>query len=187
MSITTQVLRTREGGNVRRCHTVPWIGHYDVAQHTFGMLMLLDLLYQKPDPLGGASYNYVELQQYILWHDVHERWTGDVPAGLRFFKPDIRKTFKLAEKEVQEKFEFPMLELDPEEKDWIRALDQLEFLLSCYDQKALGNQNVDQYIRDVEEWFVDNENVPKPVATFVRNFKWERTNQRTEEGQKLAY
>lgn len=179
MNQITRVLRTREGGAVKRVHTIPWIGDYTVSQHTYGMLMLLDVLY--PRTPGFA------IIQRILWHDVHERWTGDVPAGLRFFKPEVRENFKHAEAEVQVKFKFPLETTSYNDKLWIRALDQLEFLLSCYDQRALGNQNVEQYIKDVREWFKDNNNVPEPVLDFVDNFKWSRTNQRTEEGQKLGY
>lgn len=178
MNIITQVLRAREGGAVKRVHTIPWIGEHNVAQHTFGMLMLLDLLYTKPGPHDGTVHNYIELQQHILWHDVPERWTGDAPGGLRYFDEDVRKNFKLAEKEVIEKFNFPTVELDEDDQAWVRSLDQLEFWLSCYDQKALGNKNVEPYITDVDAWFRKNcKEIPEPVLAFWLDFRWERTSQ----------
>jgi len=147
MNITTQVLRAREGGAVKRVHTIPWIGEYNVAQHTFGMLVLLDLLYDE-HKIHDDDWPYIQLTQHILWHDVAERWTGDAPGGLRYFDEDIRKNFKLAEKEVIEKFNFPLKELPDwnSDKAWVRSLDQLEFWLACHDQRALGNKNVEPYI-----------------------------------------
>lgn len=169
MNISTQVLRAREGGAVKRVHTIPWIGEYTVAQHTFGMLMLLDLLHP-----AIAS----RIVKYILWHDIAERWTGDAPGGLRYFDEDVRKNFKLAEKEVIEKFEFPTVALDEDGKAWVRSLDQLEFWLACHDQEAMGNQNVLPYIKAVDDWFHENcKEIPKPIYMFWIGFKWERTSQ----------
>jgi 5'-deoxynucleotidase YfbR-like HD superfamily hydrolase len=178
-NLVTQALRAREGGATRRCHTIPWIGHYDVAQHTFNMLTLLDLL--APDDV-----NDFQVIRHVLWHDVHERWTGDVPAGLRYFHPDVRKNFKLAKREVNERFGFPDdLREDGEARAWVRALDQLEFYLACQDQKALGNRNVDPYLRGVEEWFDEAEGIPDQVVCFFREFRWERTSQRLSRSSTL--
>lgn len=180
-----RVLRAREGGAVKRCHTMPWIGHYDVAQHTFNMLTLLDILFWQPASrsLAGVSVEdrirYLTMIRSILWHDAHERWTGDVPYGLRHFDPEVRKNFLKAAASINNKLDLPDPALYADESRWVRSLDQLEFFLSCHDQLNLGNESARCYTQDSKKWLLSE--AVEPVREFVEKFVWQRTPQSVED------
>lgn len=132
------------------------------------MLVLLDLFNPKLFTPDDAL-----IAKHILYHDIHERHTGDVPNGLRAFPPEVRENFKKAEAVVNKKFGFDVPELSPVGQMWVTALDNLEFYLSCQDQLALGNRNMVPYLCASEEWFA-TEDVPEEVKEFIKKYRWKR-------------
>ena len=119
------------GGQVTRFHTGLTIKENTVAQHTFNMLVIADNLYmgQPPDWLMRA----------ILYHDLHEAITGDIPYPVKK-EPDVRLAIKALEHEVEEKFDL-LVPLNPQQQDILKAIDMLEFLLYMSQEAMLGNRN----------------------------------------------
>ena len=167
----------REGGKTKRAHTVPHHGNYSVAEHSWGVATLLAVLH--PDPsrhliLAG------------MWHDVHERWTGDIPGSIKWAFSDILKA-------ELEKFENAIesglgidniLDLSVEELKWLKACDMLEFWLWSTDQIAFGNQNANEGRTNAEYWFISHQDsIPDMVRDFMTHYKWRRTSDR--DGWKL--
>ncbi len=165
------VLRCREAGHVMRCHTIRTNSYHDVAQHTYNVMVLLHALHPCPSSV---------LVKAVLYHDVQERWTGDVPAGLRYFAPEVRTGFKKAEKVVNEKLRIPMPDfLIEHSQKWLTALDQLEFWLWCHDEIHLGNEHAKPYLQTMDEWFLINKyDIPSECLEFVEKFRWYRTSQK---------
>lgn len=60
----------RESGYVARCHTMPFVGPYNLAMHCYGVASIIAVLHPSPS---------VNLLKAALFHDVPERWTGDIP------------------------------------------------------------------------------------------------------------
>lgn len=158
------IIRMREGGHVKRCHCFPHHGHYDVAQHTFHMLLLLDALH--PDPPR-------ELYTAILRHDLLERWTGDSPAAIKRISVGFAQALKVVEKKVESLSEIDRKDV---ESSWIKALDNLEFFMWCDDQIALGNRVAEDKKMEVDLWFRQNwPALPAEVQEFLEEYRWERT------------
>jgi 5'-deoxynucleotidase YfbR-like HD superfamily hydrolase len=111
--------KMREGGNVMRCHVVPHSGDYSVGKHTFDMLVLLETLHPKPTKA---------LFRAILYHDLAERFTGDVPGMVVRIDPDYKKAFSDAGALVDEVCGYEV-ELSDDEKRWVKALDKLDLWL----------------------------------------------------------
>jgi 5'-deoxynucleotidase YfbR-like HD superfamily hydrolase len=125
----------REAGAVERCHTLPHHGSYTVGQHCYDALSLLLLLH--PDPS-------LALIKATLWHDFPERWTGDVPAVIKWRDPNLHNALERAEGRIlAETFGtlHPWAELSFSDRCWIKAVDALELFLWCGDQLRLGNEN----------------------------------------------
>lgn len=163
------VIRMREGGHVQRCHCFPHHGSYDVAQHTFHMLLLLDVLH--PDPPQ-------ELYRSILRHDLFERWTGDSPAAAKQVIPSLRMVLRAGEEDIEE---MTGIKRFVTEDPWLKALDELEFLLWCDDQIALGSKIAEMKRAEVwgallRAW----EKLPKEVQQFLEDYKWQRTKDSLE-------
>jgi len=119
VSVEKQVQATREGGAVQRCHVIRHHRAYDVAQHTFGAVNLLLLLHPGPS---------VRLIKAVQWHDIAERWTGDVPATAKWMCPALREALRLLEEPLMRMFGLHQ-ELDLDDQRWLAAVDILELWL----------------------------------------------------------
>jgi 5'-deoxynucleotidase YfbR-like HD superfamily hydrolase len=157
----------REGGQVLRNHTCPHIGTYSVAEHSHQMLVLL---------YGLHPYPSVHLAKAITYHDLAERYVGDLPAPVRLSDPDVGAAVKHLEREVSRRMglEVPLTD---EEVRWLNALDKVEHYLWCRDQISMGNTFVRGQVRKLEEIFAELEAqgmIPEPVLRFLETATHER-------------
>ena len=167
----------REGGNTERAHTIPHHGTYRVAEHSWNVATLLAVLH--PDPSR-------DLILAGMWHDVHERWTGDIPGSIKWGFSDILKgEIKKLIADVESGLGIDhILNLLPEDLKWLKACDMLEFWLWSIDQQALGNCNAVEGRSNAEYWFSTHEDdIPDMVLNFMTNYQWCRTSDR--DGWKL--
>lgn len=155
-----------EGGRTERFHSTPHHQPYSVAQHSWGMAALLEVL--KPD----ASLRLIKA---CLYHDVAERWTGDMPApGKWWLSREANRHLKLAENEIKHLLQVDYeAGLTTEERHWLKALDLLELYLYCLDEMNMGNKNVGQTAGLCLNLLLD-EPTPVEVRQFAGNLTWER-------------
>lgn len=157
-----RVKATREGGEVERCHGTPHVGAYTVGQHTFGAVSLLLLLHPAPT---------IELVKMVQWHDVAERWLGDVPSPAKLVGPDFARLYGLAEERLLFQLGLVPLAADCADADlnWVRAVDIIELWLWTGEQLRFGNGNVTRMRVACEEVIarlrVDGR-LPEPAAAF---------------------
>lgn len=141
-------MTVREGGHVQRCHVLPKVGDYSVGKHSYDALSLLLVLH--PDPTRRLICS-------VLWHDVPERWTGDIPAPVKWGDASIAQGLKRVEQFVYAGLPCrPCLGLTDNEQDWLDAVDKLELFLWCREQEAFGNTMVSKMKDAVESWFARN-------------------------------
>lgn len=151
----------REAGNVRRCHTMVWLGPtYTVGAHSYHALNLLLVLHPNP-PLN--------LIKAVMWHDVPERWLGDVPAPAKWADGEFAKTYERLERRVH-KWLGTRYSLSAEERMWLQAVDKMELLFAAKEQVMLGNQNANAIIGALAQWF-SRTPIPDPCAQFVNDHK----------------
>lgn len=173
-----------EGGRTERFHATPHHLPYSVAQHSWGMAALLEAFW--PDAPA-------RLLKACLFHDVAERWTGDMPApGKWWLCPEANAHLKAAEAQITRQLQVDYERgLDGELTNWLKALDLLELLLFCMDELHMGNMNVKQTVRTCREHLLEKW-VPQEIQAFVTNLNWERCDDfaghqsATDEGQKLG-
>lgn len=162
-SIAEVVALTREAGRVERCHTTFHFGSDSNGQHSYNVANLILLLH--PDPS-------LDLIRAALWHDVAERFTGDVPASFKRQAPAVKQAMKAAEAEIEQHYglEVP---LPDRERAWLKAADKLEFYLWAEEQVALGNAYLvpkrDQARRDL----LTAEGIPEAVREFAKSYHFE--------------
>jgi len=154
-----------EAGAVRRCHTLPHQGVYDVSQHSWNALALLYVLH--PDPSR-------ELIWALAFHDVGERFFGDQPAQVGWADKSLRSLQKQAERKA-----LACLDVNPKltalEAEWLDNLDRLELMLWCDQQIAFGNQHVSKCRKGLYDWFAGNLNLVPEVAIFLQKYQgWQR-------------
>lgn len=130
--LLTQIQATREAGTVRRCHIVQHHGLYNMAQHSYGAASLLLLLHPAPSR---------ELIKATLWHDVGERWLGDMPAPAKWENPTLGAVYEEAERQLLRRL--GLLDFISEDDHlWLKAVDTLDLWLWCREEEALGSNTV---------------------------------------------
>jgi len=157
----------REAGAVERCHTLPHCGSYTVGQHSFDALSLLLVLH--PDPT-------VDLIKAVLWHDVAERWTGDVPAVAKWDDPELGRLLDQLEARIFAKLGIPhVVLLSKSDHQWLEAVDKLELWLWAKSQLRMGNENATVVLENLGRWFDANE-VPPAVIKLMCQYEETRVD-----------
>lgn len=135
-TVTRKIKFMREAASVRRCHTVPIIGEYNVGYHSFNMLSMLRILWPEAP---------ISLVWAIVEHDVPERLIGDIPAPVKWFQIVSKEALNKAEKEILVEVlgEDNLTKLNINELRWLAGLDIFELALFCRDQIMFGNRNLE--------------------------------------------
>jgi hypothetical protein len=132
--LLSDIVQTRAGGAVERCHGIRHQGSYSNAAHTWGVLVLLQKLYPE---------DFAIIAPYALYHDVPEFVFGDVPAPTMRHVPGLRE--QLGEYEDALNIEvggFPegaLASMDPVRFKRFKACDRLDLWLWCMEQELAGN------------------------------------------------
>lgn len=170
MNILQRLLAVREAGRVERCHTMLKVKPYTLAAHLWGTAVIARLLW--PDDH--------ELIDVALFHDVPERFTGDLPSvALKWL--NIGEQLEKCESEIFEKLQIPC-EHDVDPKTWtrLRCADNLDLLFWVFEEEALGNKTLAPVKSALMERFHKLEaegDLPKEVAVLMeqlRAFGWSR-------------
>lgn len=171
------IRRLREGGHVQRCHVLYHRDHgYTDGKHSFDAASLLLVLHPCPP---------IHLIKMVLWHDVGERYVGDLPASAKWASAMLSAAYEALERQVLESHFVmkPLLEaMTKWDWQWLKALDAVEFYLWCEDQLAAGNRHVEMAWRNITEALETmRPNMPTPVQTFYdqhRKEGWQRMPER---------
>lgn len=131
-------MKLRELRFVDRLHSEPVLKGQSVAEHTFGVLAILDEV-GRPD-----------LFRYALYHDVLEQYTGDIPSPFKKVVPEIKE----AEERMTIIHEIPFPE-SAEDETVIKAADILELVLTCREEQHMGNALIHHVLAKAETYFID--------------------------------
>lgn len=165
MQKADQVKAVREAGYVERCHGMRKIGHYSVAEHTYGVVSLLLLLHP------GPSLRLIRAAQ---WHDSAERWTGDIPSPAKWAHAGLAQGDSELELDVLNHIGIKE-HLDEEEECWLRACDMLEFWLWMQEQLHMGNSTLEPLNTRLGFWWESRaDRMPAEVMEIVRNYNPDR-------------
>jgi 5'-deoxynucleotidase YfbR-like HD superfamily hydrolase len=132
LETSTRVKAIREAAFVSRCHAKTLFREYSVGHHSFNMAALISILHPNPSPT---------LYRAVLWHDVPERWTGDIPTPLKQQFPEIKEKLAAFETILLEQLT-PAFDLNRAEKQWLKAVDMLDLWLWAREEVALGNTSL---------------------------------------------
>jgi len=127
----------RFSADVIRNHTWPTLRNQTVGQHTFNMLVLLGLI--TGDTHRGA------VARAVRDHDLHEVFTGDAPATVKWEVPGMREVLDESERMFNKQYGIQQERnwLQPEEICLVKFIDMYEFGRYCLDERRLGNQHAD--------------------------------------------
>lgn len=125
----------RDAGAVDRYHVKRTIRRQSVAEHTFGVLMLVKQVLEGVRPTAVVRLNVV--YEAVMHHDLTELFTGDLPGPVKRANPTLALTLGLIEEEL-----YPLhrnYDLTPEEEALIKWADRMELVLWCLEEFRMGN------------------------------------------------
>jgi 5'-deoxynucleotidase YfbR-like HD superfamily hydrolase len=178
--VMTQISAVREAGAVKRCHVVPHTGHYDVAQHCYGVVSLLMLLHPKP------SNNLIMAS---LWHDTAERWLGDMPTTAKWYDDVLGRVYNATEDKLMKNIGLAN-ELTNEEVNWLKTVDLLELYLWCREQEFMGNRNVVQMRKtclDALEGFAVDGTMPEQAVMVLDHLRQQSHTRLSDEFNEVIH
>lgn len=121
----------REAGAVRRLHTARTLRQQTLAEHSWGVAMLvLELM-----PSARAT-----LLHWALTHDLHELETGDTPAPTKWKHPAIEDALRAAECAWDRCYLSARHSLSTAERQVFKWADMAELVAWTREELLLGNQ-----------------------------------------------
>lgn len=128
---------------------------------------MLLLLHPDPSP---------ELVRAVIFHDVAERWTGDMPAPMKWWI-NPRAGTMVAETEAEILIELDLARrLSLEDTKWLKALDILELFLFAKDELNLGNHHMQELHNVCHRLIFNSEATPPEILTWARSSTEVRTS-----------
>ena len=126
------------GGMVKRYHNRPVLHAQNNAEHQYMVASIACLLYPKIP---------VQLLKNILWHDIYEYETGDMPWAIKRQNPDIKAAIMRIEKQSIERYELTT-KLSTLEHSILKLAEYFECMIFCINELKLGNSEYDQSFWD---------------------------------------
>lgn len=162
--LVRNVVASRLGGMVERCHGIPHHGTYSNAQHQWGVAMLYLYLWPNDPQLSLAL-------TYCLVHDVPEAWVGDVPAPTMRYVPWLKDTLGRMEDDLLERFGLPRLADMPKDMyERYKACDRLELFMWCYEQAEMGNRFAEECRVELVR-YLEEANMPAEARAFMEEYR----------------
>lgn len=124
------LMKIRQGGDVKRFHTVTMHREHLVSSHSWGVATLI--LHVIPEP----SLNLIKA---ALWHDVAEQATGDMPATTKWANPALAAALADVEESVEEELGLFVV-LNEYERWLLKFFDMADLVLACLQEYHLGNR-----------------------------------------------
>ena len=154
MNTLERITAIRTGGGVERCHGIRHQGSYSVAAHTWGILTLIYALWPGDFPRLAAS---------VLFHDVPEAWTGDIPAPTKRYNGAVRAAIASMEDTILARLKLPNVDdLCLHDLARVKAADRLELYFWAKEQQAEGNRHAETVLRELDTFFAE-EPLPEPA------------------------
>lgn len=142
LNIAEQVINSRAGGKVERCHIIPHAGSYSNAAHQWGCAMLLHYIFPE---------DFEALVIYALTHDVPEAWVGDIPGTVTRYLPGHTEAMTQIESAIYAWLNLPdPAGLSEHDAIIIKAVDRLELWLWSLEQAAIGNEYAKELLSEIE-------------------------------------
>lgn len=150
-TMADQLVQSRAGGAVERCHGIPHQGSYSNGAHSWGVAMLMWYLWPEDFP---------RLAIYCLTHDVPEAWVGDSPAPVGRYVPGYKDEVGKLETRINHSLGLPAEhDLDLADYEKLKACDRLEFWMWSKEQLHRGNLYAQEGLTEIERYF---DEVPLP-------------------------
>jgi 5'-deoxynucleotidase YfbR-like HD superfamily hydrolase len=130
-------LDTRLAGQIHRYHTWPTTGQQSIAEHCWQLLRIYLSVVDALDP---------HMVQHIMFHDIGEHSTGDIPYPIKRDNPILKEQIEFLEHKSQAAQmeywkSFKQVVLSDYDKTLFKQIELVEMAEFGLDQVAIGNNH----------------------------------------------
>lgn len=125
-----------------------------LAEHSAVTSCIAHVLACTAADMYGADVDTSKVAVAALYHDMSETLTGDMPTPVKYANDDIRDSYKLVEKEAEQRICSMLPDklqrdvgvfvtggcLNEREKKIVKAADKLSALIKCIEERRSGNR-----------------------------------------------
>lgn len=133
---------TRGGGGLLRYHTMACIHPQTVAEHSWNVARIYTERYKMPR---------AEVYFYILYHDVAEVITGDIPFLVKRRYPHLKEVLNEAEKDAYKQLTIILPKLTDTEMKQIKICDLIEMGEYALGELRMGNLDMQIVVDNIDE------------------------------------
>ncbi|MFW6021426.1 MAG: 5'-deoxynucleotidase [Guyparkeria sp.] len=126
----------------------------NVQEHSLQVAMIAHALAVIGNQEFGEENDVGRVVSVALYHDASEIITGDLPTPVKYFREDIRDSYKALEAHAERKIVgllpdslrdafaevIESARIEPEVLRLVKAADSLSAYLKCIEERAAGNQ-----------------------------------------------
>ena len=148
------------GGLTKRYHTVDTIHGQNVAEHSFGVAMLMMLMY---DPAGEGGW----ATPHALLHDLAEAQVGDISSPVKRAMPELKVFLDKAEYLAFQEAGITLAKLSPRQHRMLKMADNMEGMLFCCRERYKGNKNIIEVYENFKSYTLALEPQGKELELFT--------------------
>ena len=167
---------------IRRWSLMKSVYEEDIAQHTTQVAHIAHCLAGIKNTYFGGHLDADRIAVLGLYHESSEVLTGDLPTPIKYYNPEIRRSYKAIESVAEDKLLHMLPEevrptyetlLKPEagsyEARLVKAADKLSAYTKCLEELRSGNKEFTKAEKTLKE-AVDSFRDMEEVDYFVKNF-----------------
>lgn len=153
----------------------------NVQEHSLRVALIAHVLATIRNHSFGGSVDAGAVAAYALFHDAAEALTGDLPAPVKYFNPEISAAYKNIEATAAGKLAamipedlratyLPLItgDVDGPTRELVKAADRLCAYIKCLEELRTGNR---EFVEAATTLRAAVQALPQPeVAYFVRTF-----------------
>lgn len=136
----------RLAGLVKRYHTWPTIREQTVAEHTWHVMRIYQTVFFNPQ---------YETLVNILYHDIGEVQTGDIPFPVKAQNPCLKKQMDGLERDALARMNIGLFGISDEEKLKVKICDLLEMHEYGIEEVVKGNKFALPIVDDTADYIME--------------------------------
>ena len=150
----------------------------NVQEHSHMVAVIAHALAVIRRDVFGVACDPNEYAALGLYHDASEILTGDLPTPIKYYSPEMVRSYKQVERQAAEKLVSllpealrpalsPLLtEADPEKHALVKAADKLSAYIKCIEERRAGN---DEFLSAEQQTRAILEESPLPEVRYFLN------------------
>ena len=172
---------------IRRWSLMKSVDEENIAEHSAQVAQIAHALALIKNRMFGGNIDADRVASAALYHETSEVLTGDLPTPIKYYNPEIKRSYKAIEKIANDKLismlpeelredyrELIELPEDSYEQMLVKAADKISAYIKCIEELRSGNREfarAEFALRAEIERFCEHEEVKYFMDTFIDSFR----------------